>query len=236
MAISGAALGPLLDSYHSSFGVLQYDAPIRAVLWGTAEHPALTTSWWVPELFALAGIIIGWLYVALDAFVLSRGSDDEPIPIDRSPSPPKILTGIALFTFQYWLSGALFASGAVSRTEILATMSTLAAVGFAALDGSLPGLASSAATAAGGPLIEAGLIGLSRLGMLGGSGYHYSDTGETGFFPIWIAPVYFLGGPAVGNLARGVWSALSSTPMNLEPNQAKLSSKRTPGCQTCADT
>jgi hypothetical protein len=34
MAFCGAALGPFLDSYHSAFGVLQYDQPITAALWG----------------------------------------------------------------------------------------------------------------------------------------------------------------------------------------------------------
>ena len=43
---------------------------------------------------------------------------------------------------------------------------------------------------------------------IGGFGYHYTDIGETGFFPLWIVPVYFLGGPANGNLARGVWDSL----------------------------
>ena len=61
------------------------------------------------------------------------------------------------------------------------------------------------ATAIGGPLIEVGLI--STLAGTNG-GYHYTDGGETGFFPLWIVPVYFLGGPANGNLAFGFWNAL----------------------------
>ena len=44
--------------------------------------------------------------------------------------------------------------------------------------------------------------------LAGRGGYHYNDPGETGYFPLWIVPVYFLGGPAVGNLARGVWQQL----------------------------
>ena len=48
MSGSGAVLGPFLDSYHSAFGVLEYDKPIKAVLWGSEQFPALTTAWWVP--------------------------------------------------------------------------------------------------------------------------------------------------------------------------------------------
>ena len=65
------------------------------------------------------------------------------------------------------------------------------------LDGSIAGFVTSAATALGGPLIEVGLVSMSRAGIMPG-GYHYNDLGETGFFPLWIVPVYFLGGPAVG--------------------------------------
>lgn len=200
MAFCGAALGPFLDSYHSAFGVLQYDEPITAALWGSTDNPALITAWWVPVLFGVAGWLIGWLYVLLDVVL------GTPIDV-LSPTPPKILVGISLFTFQYWLSGVFVASGVLDRTGVLIAMSLYAAAGFGALDGSMAGFVASAATALGGPLIEVGLLSLSRADAMPG-GYHYNDLGETGFFPLWIAPVYFLGGPAVGNLARGFWNAL----------------------------
>ena len=204
MTICGAALGPFLDSYHSAFGVLQYDDPITATLWGTASKPALTTTWWVPALFGLAGFIIGWLYILLDALLIQSRDDQR-----TKPSPPRILVGISMFTLQYWLSGILYAS-IVDRTTILNVMSIIAFIGFYALDGTFPGFITSAATAICGPLIEAGLLSASIAGYLP-SGYHYNDPGETGFFPLWILPVYFLGGPAVGNLARGFWDRLSQT-------------------------
>lgn len=202
MALCGAALGPFLDSYHSAFGVLKYDEPISAVLWGTDAFPALTTAWWVPELFGLAGFLIGWLYILLDVILKSP---DQP----KSPSPPKILVGISFFTLQYWLTGIMFQSQ-VDRITILNIMSVVAGAGFLVFDGTMAGFITSAATALGGPLIEVGLLSLSLNGIMTG-GYHYNDPGETGFFPLWIAPVYFLGGPAVGNLARGVWNALSTS-------------------------
>ena len=226
ISLCGAALGPFLDSYHSAFGVLQYDVPITAKLWGAnAEHPALITAWWVPELFGLAGFLIGWLYVTLDAALESPQER-------RRPSPPLILTGISFFTFQYWLSGVLYASG-IDRGTILNVMTITAAAGFVVLDLTEAGLWTSLATAVGGPLIETGLITL----LVGKGGYHYTDGGETGFFPLWIVPVYFLGGPAVGNLSRGFWNALSPeendvAPLKLIPCKSCKGS-RCIGCPNC---
>lgn len=173
MTLCGAALGPFLDSFHSAFGVLRYEEPLTATLWGSSALPGLITAWWVPELFGLAGFIIGWLYILLDSF-----SEERP-----SPSPPLILVGISIFTFQYWLSGALYASG-VDRTTILAIMAAAAAAGFVVLDGTLAGFLVSLATAVGGPLIEVGLLSTLQ----GHGGYEYLDRGETGFFPLWIVP------------------------------------------------
>lgn len=226
MILSGAALGPFLDSFHSAFGVLQYNTPITAQLWGVESQPALITSWWVPELFGLAGFLIGWLYLMLDTILYGK-----PVP---SPAPPKILIGISFFTFQYWLSGLLFHSA--DRTTILNIMSVAAVLGFAGLDGTLSGFLTSAATAIGGPLIEVGLLQLTVSGIFK-DGYHYTDLGETGFFPLWIIPVYFLGGPANGNLARGFWSLLSSRyeadPIKAPPAQQQCTECNGTRCVPC---
>jgi hypothetical protein len=185
---------------------------MSATLWGTAAQPALTTAWWVPELFGLAGFIIGWLYILLDSMTSKR----------PNPSPPVILIGISIFTLQYWLSGVLFSAG-MDRSTIFTIMSIVASVGFFNLDGTMTGFWTSSATAVGGPLIEVGLLSTLH----GHGGYQYMDSGETGFFPLWIVPVYFLGGPAVGNLARGFWNLLSRK----EPAQ-----KTAPSCQVCNDS
>jgi len=245
MAASGAMLGPFLDSFHSAFGVLQYDSPITATLWGPdAQHPALITTWWVPLLFGLAGFLIGWLYILLDS--VFTATEDESFSTEDgirrdilSPSPPKILIGISFFTIQYWLSGALYHAG-VDRTTILNVMSTAAACGFWFLDRTFAGFLVSAATALGGPLIEVALLTLSRNGaeIFHGAGYHYNDLGETGFFPLWIAPVYFLGGPANGNLARGYWTWLSQVMgLNLiNRDKETTTAMKPPGCKVCNDT
>ena len=86
-------------------------------------------------------------------------------------------------------------------------MSLCSYIGYTKLDNTKSGFITSIATAIGGPLIEIGLISILDGNI---NGYHYTDAGETGFFPLWIVPVYFLGGPANGNLARGSWDALSS--------------------------
>ena len=237
MTTCGASLGPFLDSYHSLFGVLSYEQPLTAHLWGsgsaaTPDLPALVTAWWVPELFGLAGFIIGWLYILLDEALKT------PTP-QPHPSWPLILVGISFFTLQYWLSGVLYASD-VDRTTILNAMSILAAGGFAALDRTEAGFWTSAATALGGPAIEVGLITV----LVGHGGYHYNDLGETGYFPLWILPVYFLGGPAVGNLARGFWRVLppggsgegGAADLKIVANDGNDGDGDGPRCQVCNDS
>jgi hypothetical protein len=142
----------------------------------------------------------------------------------KEPSPSKIFIGISIFTLQYWISGIMFQAD-IDRTTILNLMSLIAGAGFLAFDGTMAGLLTSAATGLGGPLIEVGLILSTANGYLTG-GYHYNDLGETGFFPLWIIPVYFLGGPANGNLARGLWNALS---------ESKESEEKAP-CAVCNDS
>ena len=235
MIVSGAILGPCLDSYHSLFHVLQYDQPVLFFGSSSGWSPLeIVTTYWVPPLFGLAAWIIGWMYLLLDEYFDNNYNDHDhalsTMPTltdemsdrrqqwghddtDRSPSPPKILYGISFFTFQYWLSGILYASGVVDRTTLLAILILMATFGFRTFDRTISGFVTSLATAIGGPLIEVGLLSLSRYdhaSLLHGMGYHYTDLGETGFFPLWIVPVYFLGGPANGNLARGYWTFLTS--------------------------
>jgi len=223
--LSGALLGPFLDSYHSSFDVLAYNNPIYLQLWGTdPSHPALTTAIWVPPLFGIAGFLISWLYILLDA-ILNTTSNET------CKGGPEILVGIALFTFQYWLSGALCSIG-VDRSVVFAAVTVIAVLGFQKLDGTKAGFIVSLATALGGPLIEIGLLTTLPPDI----SYQYIDKGETGFFPLWIIPVYFLGGPANGNLARGVFSALTTSMVNKLNAIDKNLPSFPPGCKSCNDS
>jgi hypothetical protein len=197
----------------------------------------LITAWWVPPLFGLAAFLIGWLYILLDAYLVEDPDTRRQV---QSPSASKILVGISMFTFQYWLSGAMYQAG-IDRTTILNVMSAAAVSGFWFLDQTFAGLLTSLATAVGGPLIEVALLTLFKNNdiFFHGTGYHYTDPGETGLFPLWIAPVYFLGGPANGNLARGYWTWLSNT-LNVEEDNRESKSdsrpKEPPGCTVCGDT
>lgn len=223
MTLCGAALGPFLDSYHSLYGVLSYDTPLVFPILksigegGGTDLLTCVTTFWVPPLFGLAGFLIGWLYIWLDAVSLNNdnGTNQQQ---QLHPTIPKVLVGISYFTLQYWLSGILFAAN-VDRTSILVLMSALAAGGFYALDGTISGLITSLATAIGGPLIEVELISSLEPPW----GYHYNDVGsETGFFPLWIVPVYFLGGPANGNLARAFWNALGKNSVEVAKEEGTL--------------
>jgi len=258
MILCGAILGPFLDSYHSAFSVLEYDESTRitAILWGTSKFPALTTSWWVPELFGLAGFLIGWLYIIFDnndtiIFLNDniKNKEEEQTQITQTPtttksntnnpSPVKVLLGISIFTLQYWISGILYYEYQFDRTTILNIMSLITALAFVVLDGTMTGFIVSTMTALGGPLIEIFLIS----GVLKGVGvsYHYNDLGETGFFPLWIVPVYFLGGPANGNLARLFWNLLTETETTTTTTVAETTITTTlprsiPPCGVCNNT
>jgi len=103
-------------------------------------------------------------------------------------------------------------------------MGLVAGVGFFAFDATVAGFLTSSATAIGGPIIEIALLWISSHGWE--SGYHYNDTGETGYLPLWTCAVYYLGGPANGNLARWIWNSLS---------QKKVEREADP-CLVCNDT
>jgi hypothetical protein len=88
----------LLDGYHLKYGVLVYDK-LKITL-SIAGKQLLETSVWTPPTFACAGVLMGGLYLVLD----DQLNTDQA---DRRPSVPLVLQGIALFTFQYYLSGVL---------------------------------------------------------------------------------------------------------------------------------
>jgi len=235
MTVCGATLGPFLDSYHSLFGVLTYNTPLIYPIIGRSADDAAAlltcvTTYWVPPLFGLAGFLIGWLYILLDAILEVKVDDASRLRSPLYPSIPKVLIGVSYFTFQYWLSGVLFANN-FDRTFILVLMSVLAAVGYYGLDRTQSGLVVSAATAIGGPLIEIGLISFLPVSWA----YHYNDVGETGYFPLWIIPVYFLGGPANGNLARAFWNALGKD-ANVESERRVSTLPTRSTCLECQGT
>jgi hypothetical protein len=193
LAVSGALLGPNLDNYHSAFGVLQYAHPLQLAV---NDHVLVTTDWWVPPLFSVAAVGIGALYVIFDELLNTPAAA-------RKPSWPAVLTCISLFSAQYYISGALHAAG-VATPELALALALPMALGFAVFDGTLAGAVVSLLTAVLGPAIELALINIGHLYTYTGADFYGVDS--------WIPLVYFLGGPAVGNLSRAYFAALSETP------------------------
>eukprot|EP00904_Undaria_pinnatifida_P007391 jgi/Undpi1/3782/HiC_scaffold_16.g07151.m1 len=189
MAVAGALLGPNLDNFHSAFGVLTYKNPIELSVGG---HVLVTTDWWVPPLFAIAGAGIGGLYILFDAAL-------ETSQAQRNPSWRDVFLCISTFSFQYYLSGLLTASGC-PYWVLVALLTITAERVFTVFDGTRAGLWVSMATAVLGPLIEVVLVNASDLYVYNGADLWGVDS--------WIPVVYFCGGPAVGNLARAMYGQI----------------------------
>jgi len=186
MFIAGALLGPFLDNYHGQFDTLRYSkGAFELQMQGMS---ILKSAYWVPFLFGVAGVLISQLYDLFDKVL-----DTEMTK--RKPTPWKILYGISAFAAQYYLSGYLDKMG-IDTPVIHLTLAVLALVGFRYFDGSKAGFVTSLATAVGGPAIEIALINLAQA-------YSYTNADIWGV-DSWIPWVYFLGGPAVGNLGRGI--------------------------------
>ena len=195
MALSGAALGPLLDGYHSAFGVLRYTVPKQVVV---GNIFICETDYWVPPMFALAAVILGVTYPVLD-HVFKVPSKD------RLPSGPAILTCISYFTLQYYMSGLLTSNG-IDRISLHAFLSVTATYCWYAFDRTATGAVMAFITGTAGPGVELALLHGYPV-LFGADLYHYNSPDFFGI-PLWIAWVYACGAPAVGGLARGLWNAL----------------------------
>jgi hypothetical protein len=167
----------------------------------------LKTAAFVPFLFAFAGVAMSSIVLFLD----SLHFESLPEKVSKSSKQlarwPKVFYGISAFSAQYWLSGYLDASG-VDPLQINLILSALAIAGFVYFDSSYAGLLLAIVTAISGPVAE---IILVKLGA-----YDYTHNDVFGI-DSWIPSVYFLGGPAVGNLARAIQYEFISR----EPQQEK---------------
>ena len=187
MALISAPLGMLLDNQHGLFGVLEYAHPLQLTAFGKV---VLKTAIWVPALFGFAGFAMSAIVLVLDDLL-------RTLPRKRAPSWPRVLYGISAFSVQYYVSGLLDAvlrepSGIVTH----ATLAAMAAAGFDIFDGTVAGFLLAVATAVAGPVTEVLLINVAHL-------YTYTHADAFGVCS-WIPYVYFMGAPAVANLARKV--------------------------------
>lgn len=184
MFVYSACLGPLLDNYHGLFNVLNYQEGVPIIL-ELQGHTVLKTALWVPPLFGFAG-------VAMSAIVLQLDQRLKSPPAAVDPSWSKVFYGIAFFSAQYYLSGLLDNLG-VESLSIHVMLAAMAIAGWILFDSTSAGLLLGIATAVAGPAAE---VLLTSLGL-----YSYSHADLLRVCS-WIPWVYFLGAPAVGNLAR----------------------------------
>ena len=166
----GATLGAALDAVHVHTGTTAYTRP---VLFGQA--------WWVPPLFAGAGVAIG-LGRPIAERLLGRSG--------RTPSRSAALQGIALFIAAYVTSGLVGTWPWICA----ALLAALFVVGWRRCDGSGLGLALAALTAAIGTAIEMLLVGTGAFVYL-----QPSFGGVAGWLPL----LYCCASVGVG--ALGAW-------------------------------
>lgn len=185
VAAVSAVLGPLLDNYHSQFHVLSYNNPVEFQWYLLGQPVHFVTAPFTTPLFVVAGLIIGLGTLRIN----EAYGENDPVPF------PSAMATIAAFAAVYYLSAALPGTPAAPVTGPL--LVHLAALEWYALDRSVGGLVMGALTAVGGPVVEVALINVGHL-------YTYSSPEFLGI-PFFIVPVYFAGGPAVGNLARALY-------------------------------
>ena len=136
LALMGGSVGAALDAVHVHTGTTGYTHP---VLFGQA--------WWVPPLFAGAGVAIG-LGRPIAERVVGRAG--------QRPSRSAAFAGMALFILAYVSSGLLHA-WPVACSVVLAVLFD---VGWLRCDRSTLGLVLAALTAVAGSAVEMLLVGV----------------------------------------------------------------------------
>lgn len=166
--VLGALLGPWADHFHTQAGVLAY-----------YDTVVFNMAWWVPLLFGLATVIIGFSHLSLD---------------DRFAMQPKpkngldVVWGLLFFLVVYKLS-ALLPESFIKL--ILLGFLSLATWYF--LDRRVLGLVQALLTAAAGCLVESSLSHAKL--------FYYTNPDFLGV-PFWLPFLYVAASVAVGNLAR----------------------------------
>ena len=178
-----APLGVVLDNQHGFFDVLNYHCLNMNLYIG--DTLIVKSAYWVPFLFALAGAIMSYIQLVVDRKL-------GVVKTDLKLSGPRVLYGISAFSGLYYLSGLLDAL-LWDPLQINLCLSIIAIAGFIYFDGSVSGLVLAIVTAISGPVAEIFLINQGL--------YDYAHADILNIAS-WIPAVYFLGGPAVGNLTR----------------------------------
>jgi hypothetical protein len=167
LAFLGATLGAALDGIHTHTGTTAYPTP-----W------VLRMAWWVPPLFAGAGVAIG-----LGRPIARRVVGATP----AAPSGARVALAMGLFVLAYALSGVL----PLSTAGIAAVLLALFAVLWWTCDRTALALGLAVATAIGGVLVETTLVAQ-------GAFYHLRP--DVAGVPVWLPALYLSAGVAVGLL------------------------------------
>ncbi len=173
LAFIGSLLGTLLDYSHVASGTIVY------------SHPAIRgVAWWVPLLYASAGLGIGLSHPWLDARFRADGASTR-----RETSPENVLFALVGLAAVWGSSGYLPMADSL-RSLVLGPLAL--GVWFAC-DRTRYGLVLALATALVGCLVE---LGLSSLGAFR---YVHPDAGP---IASWLPWIYVTASVAVGNLGR----------------------------------
>ena len=169
LAFTGATLGTALDAIHVHTGTTAY------------LHPLLIgQAWWVPPLFASAGVVIGLARPCAER-LLGR--------VMPAPSWRAVVAGTGVFILAYTLSGLLDArpwAGAM-------LLAALFVVAWLRCDGSTLGLLLAALTAAGGTMVETLLVE---------AGAFLYVAPSLGVVPVWLPALYCCASVGVGALGK----------------------------------
>jgi hypothetical protein len=169
LALAGATVGTGLDAIHVHTDTTSYAHP---VLFGQA--------WWVPLLFAGAGLAIG----------LGRPLVERMLRVPRPvPTGTTATGGMALFVLAYAASG-LVGGGPVPRSLLLAAMFVVAWVLW---DRTGLGLVLAALTAVIGTAVEIALVHTGT--------FAYREPSLAGV-PVWLPWLYGCAAVGVGNLGK----------------------------------
>jgi hypothetical protein len=169
LALTGATLGTALDATHVHTGTTAY------------THPSLLgQAWWVPPLFAGAGVVIG----------LARPVAERLF--GRVAPPPAwgaVIVAMGLFILAYAASGLL--DGSPWFCALL--LAALFVAGWLRYDGSSLGLLLAALTAVGGTLVEMWLVQVGAFSYLAPS---------MGGVAVWLPALYLCAAVGVGALGK----------------------------------
>ena len=169
LALTGTTLGTALDAIHVHTGTTAY------------PHPTLAgQAWWVPPLFAGAGVVIG-LGRPVAERLLGR--------VAPAPSWRTVVEAMGVFVLAYAVSGVVDAR----PWWCALLLAALFLVGWLRCDGRALGLLLAALTAAGGTVVETLLVG---------TGAFSYRTPSMGVVAVWLPALYCCAAVGVGALGK----------------------------------